>query len=437
MPFFSLTDIKIKEPENSVRQGSFLPSPYISNVLRYPIDLGSLDKGHYMVIHINEQVNTKFKGTGVAGDLPTILDNQKRNGTGTALSNLGPDIKPFLQDSGELLESTIYGIQSSDLAKKTYAAFTGSEITAAINVPEDVAKAADATAKATGKIGAGAVSVLKPYIDQLASGSGLRTIRRTTDTIALYMPDTLSFTQNQSYSSMEFGNSPLALLAAAAAGYSKVTEMKEGDRLKGVISNLTPFIASRALQKFGGNAGAAVFAAASGTVINPQLELIYTSPSFREFRFDFMLYPRSSKEALEIHKILNRLKFHQAPEIYSQGNGALGSFFLVPPSEFDIKFYYNGRINPNIPPISTCVLTSIDTDYAPNGWAAYEVPSNKGVPALGKTGTPVGIRLSLNFQETEILTKQTYDNSGKLSVTDFSADETSSIESRGSFGDLR
>jgi hypothetical protein len=283
----------------------------------------------------------------------------------------------------------------------------------------------------------GTGEVFRDQANLLTSGNGLRTIERTTDTIALYMPDTLSFTNNQQYSTAEFGNSPLALLSAAAAGYSSLKEY-QGDKIKETVRNLTPFIASRALQSFAGNAGTAVFAAATGTVINPQLELIYTSPSFREFRFDFMLYPRSSKEALEIHKILNRLRFHQAPEILQEGAaGGLGAFFLVPPSEFDIKFYYNGRINPNIPPISTCVLTSIDTDYAPNGWSAYEVPGNAGRPVLGKTGMPVGIKLSLVFQETEILTKQTYNDRGGLSVTDFSGDENNSIESRSSSAQLR
>jgi hypothetical protein len=205
---------------------------------------------------------------------------------------------------------------------------------------------------------------------------------------------------------MEFGSSPLALLAAATAGYSQIKD--SSNRVEDAVKNLTPFILNSFLRKQFGNQGAGIYAAGTGTVINPQLEMIYTSPSFREFRFDFMLYPRSSKEAIEVQKILNRLRFHQAPEIFKEGAGALGGFFLVPPSEFDIKFYYNGRINPNIPPISTCVLTSIDTDYAPNGWSAYEVPSDSGEPTMGKTGMPVGIRLSLNFQETEIMTKDNF-----------------------------
>jgi hypothetical protein len=117
-----------------------------------------------------------------------------------------------------------------------------------------------------------------------------------------------------------------------------------------------------------------------------------------------LFYPRDEKEAAEVQNILERLRFHQAPEIKSNSGG----FFLVPPSEFDIKFYYNGGENPNIPPITTCVLKSIDIDYAPDGWSAYESPADFGKPKLGRTGMPVAIRLVLGFEETEIMTKDSY-----------------------------
>jgi hypothetical protein len=91
--------------------------------------------------------------------------------------------------------------------------------------------------------------------------------------------------------------------------------------------------------------------------------------------------------------------FHQAPEILPGSSG----YFLVPPSEFDIEFYYAGALNVNIPKVSTCVLTGIDVDYAPNGWAAYEIPGK--YPTVGGTGMPVGIKMSLDFKETSIVTK--------------------------------
>ena len=177
------------------------------------------------------------------------------------------------------------------------------------------------------------------------------------------------------------------------------------------MKNLAPFAAA-ALAKSRGDLGKILFAAGTGLAMNPMMEMIYSAPQFRNFRFDFMFYPRDEGEATEVQLILERLRFHQAPEIKSGSGG----FFLVPPSEFDIKFYYNGYVNPNIPPITTCVLKMIDIDYAAVGqWAAYETPSQLR-PQLGSTGMPVGIRLSLEFEETEIQTKDSYIRSNRSSL---------------------
>lgn len=404
MPFFNLTDIKIKGPETKISAArSLTNSKYVTNILRYPLDIGSLDKGHYMVIHINQQVKTRFPRPVDQENIPTILANQKNFGTKSAISQTASSTVQLAEDlrGTSVINDLLSGGQN-------FASLTKEKIEAAISKIDNPETRERVKSVLTGLTegGIGAVEVLRDVFSLLNSDKGLRTIERTTDSIALYMPDTLNFTNNQQYSSMEFGASPLAYLAAAGAGYSQISG--SGEKTKTLMKNLTPFILNNVLKNTFGNAGAGVFAAGTGTVVNPQLEMIYTSPSFREFRFDFMLYPRSSKEAYEVQKILNRLRFHQAPEIFKEGAGALGGFFLVPPSEFDIEFYYNGRVNPNIPKISTCVLTSIDTDYAPNGWAAYEVPDDKGEASLGKTGMPVGIRLSLNFQETEIMTKDNF-----------------------------
>jgi hypothetical protein len=139
--------------------------------------------------------------------------------------------------------------------------------------------------------------------------------------------------------------------------------------------------------------------AATGRVQNPMLEMIYKSPNFRTFQFDFTFYPRDEREALEVQRILERLRFHQAPELMPNAGG-----FLIPPSEFDIKFYNSGKENPNIPQIATCVLVSLDINYAPNGWAAYETPGENN-PSLGRTGMPVSIQATLQFQEMTYLTK--------------------------------
>jgi len=64
---------------------------------------------------------------------------------------------------------------------------------------------------------------------------------------------------------------------------------------------------------------------------------------------------------------------------------------------------YNGQINPNIPSISTCVLTNVNVNYAPSGFSAYEVPNQKA--SIGGTGMPVSIIMQLSFMETEMVYK--------------------------------
>jgi len=231
----------------------------------------------------------------------------------------------------------------------------------------------------------------------------LRTTKLTTDAIALYMPDTLQYTYAQSYDQLSLGGE---LAGQALAGGKSIYDAFQSGSAEG-IGAIGKTAAEIAKQKAGSGVakllgseqtGQAILAA-TGRVQNPMLEMVYKSPNFRTFQFDFTFYPRDEREALEVQRILERLRFHQAPELMPNAGG-----FLIPPSEFDIKFYYAGKENPNIPQIATCVLTTLDVNYAPNGWAAYETPGENN-PSLGRTGMPVSIQATLQFQEMTYLTK--------------------------------
>jgi len=385
MALFTLSDIKFTAPKEKTRGTSPLAGgesgwQYENNIFRYPLDIGNYDKGHYVLIHINEQVHTQYRGQSVSGDDPTIISNRKRYSTPTTSSNLNT----IVGAGSELLSNEIKEKISSGVSE--------------LGVAGDVLKSGG--------------EVLGAILSNASNINGIRTIRRTTDTVALYMPDTLAFTHQQSYSDIALGGGLPA--AALSAGASAVQTLKSGqsgaDMAKAFAKNLTPYLANIALNKLGPT-GQYLFAAGAGMVQNPMLELLYSSPAFRTFRLDFVLYPRSQKEAKEVMRLINRLKFHQAPEIRKEFNG----FFLVPPSEFDIKFMYNGAANPNLPEISTCVLEQIDVDYAPNGFSAYEVPGET-TATEGKTGTPVAIRLGLQFKETEIMTKDNFIRKGSVEV---------------------
>ena len=386
MALFNLTDISFKAPGSAKGPLASLTGNdrYERNTYRYPSDLGSSDKAHYMVININEQRLTSFSGES-SGGTPQAIQNNINNGSFAAgtnyqLANLGNVIG---QDSNSPLVSQVGGGVKQGLDKVSQ---IGSAFQAGIDVVRGVSD--------------GFSALGKRVTERLQTGS-IRAEKRITDTVALYMPDTLAFSENQTFDELRPGGTLAA--GALSAGKSVIDSIMSGENAgsiaKDVVGQVSPFILS-GLAKEAGGIFQVAFSQAFGVVQNPMLELIYSSPSLRTFRFDFQFYPRDEKEAKEVQDIIQRLRFHQAPEV---AQGGSNGFFLVPPSEFDISFYYNGRINPNIPKISTCVLTSIDVDYAPNGFSAYEVPGQNAT--VGGTGMPVAIRLSLQFKETEIMTK--------------------------------
>jgi hypothetical protein len=243
--------------------------------------------------------------------------------------------------------------------------------------------------------------------------SNINNTIRTTEAFVLQIPDTVAYNNSQSYDEFGIGGTPLAAGLTGAQSYQDLMRSRNDskDAFAGAARNLAPSLLALASKGLPG--GQAIFQNLTGLAINPMMEVIYTKPNFRHFRFDFLLYPRSKSESRSLQDLIRRMRFHHAPEIFKESKG----FFLVPPSTFDIKFYYNGQENINIDPISTCVLTDIDVDYAPQGWSAYEELNNDSV-SLGGTGMPVGLRLTLQFKETEYMTKDHYKGTGDTAAAD-------------------
>jgi hypothetical protein len=380
MSFFKIVDVIINSNGNRLGGPSSLGGKqYERNTFRFPEDIGSYDKGHYILFNINEQVNTQFSNPQAAGDIPTVIKNiqdlQRRRGitnvSGVSQQALGIGQQLAGQASNNPNVEPLKNLVQSGLSSL-----------------------ADIAGPNATKIAVDTADGFKNIVAGIKGDRFLRTIKRTTDTIALYMPDSLKFSYGQSYRPLELGSGTLAVGAAfASSGYETIVN-KEGN-------NIAPFITNYAAQKSGQPILKALAAAGTGLVTNPMLELIYSSPSFRNFSFNFILYPRSEKEAEQVQKILDTLRFHSSPEIKKN----TGGFFLIPPSEFDISFMYNGKANPNIDKVSTCVLTNMSVDYAPKGFHAYEVGGENDAK-LGRTGMPVGIGLTLSFMETQILTKE-------------------------------
>jgi hypothetical protein len=428
MSLFGLASIAFSKDNNdSGTKGplrALEKSEFNATTLRYPLDVGNYDKGHYMVFYIREQKNTSFKSS--SGTISDDVINSSGGVSTQTIPGISGPANPLsgLQNSVSQFSSDMLGKVNNGLNQLNSA--TGNKIggiTGAISqAAGGLSQAVSGIAGGVGNLFGGSSSIVSGNagattalidnrIQKITGGSFLRTTQLTKDAIALYMPDTLQYTYTQSYDQLSPGTSFLG--GAGGAGVSAAENFKEGD-IPGGVGAIFKGLGGAALREaIGSNqVGQALFTAATGVVSNPMIEMIYKSPNFRTFQFDFTFYPRDEKEAYEVQKIIEKFRFHQAPELASARN------LLIPPSEFDIRFYYGSGQNPNIPQIATCVLTTIDVNYAPNGFSAYEVPGESS-PALGRTGMPVAIQLNLQFQETTYLTKSDF-----KSTKDFNNIET-------------
>jgi hypothetical protein len=124
-----------------------------------------------------------------------------------------------------------------------------------------------------------------------------------------------------------------------------------------------------------------------GTVLNPNLELLFSGPQLRPFEFTFQMSAREQKEGENIKAIINFFKKNMAVK-KSDGAG----IFLKAPNTFLIEYKYNGAdtTHPGINLIKECALLSCSVQYTPLGtYMTYP------------DGTMVSYSMSLSFSELE------------------------------------
>lgn len=413
MPLFTLNEVQFQD-EFDRDSGS---DNFDINSFRYPLDVGTTRYNHYMTfeIFVRDKINSEFGVETEAGD-PVEYQIRKQltrtrgsnlsgvlsGGSGNLDSATSSDISNRVRSSQETNSTTTGsgGNNNSQAASQRGNSVPGRRGT---NYEQNANYAGQRNTTAAGSQNlttaatAGARSVERA-MNKLKNdiASAFNTLKRAKESVTLYMPDTLNFDYSHSYAQAELNAAPgvskSQMALGLAGGLANATGLYKNK------TNLTPFLLETLDKTLGANG---VIPGALGYAVNPNFEVIYQSTNLRNFQFDFQFYPRSEEEALQVHKIINSFKFHAAPELVA---GTFGRYLLAP-SAFDIKFYYNGQINPNIPKISTCYLTGIQVDYAPNGFSAYET-QGENYPRLGATGTPVAIRLQLQFMEGTMITKE-------------------------------
>jgi len=141
-----------------------------------------------------------------------------------------------------------------------------------------------------------------------------------------------------------------------------------------------------------------ILARGFGVVPNSNLELLFNSPTLREFTFQYRMSPRSKEEATDINKIIRFFKQGMAAKKQDKrsgnqeyGTAGASSYFLGTPNVFQLQYKTsNGNPIKGVNRIKTCALVGFSMNYTADGtWAAYD------------DGQPVSVIMNMSFIELE------------------------------------
>lgn len=355
--------------------------------LMYPLDLANYK--HYIRFNINIPEKSNY-----------VKDGQSSVGGGIVTSTTG-GAASGVTDVNRAATNQLGNSKGIPAG----AAVAGGFVSNLKNVVKNLIGKSPNIAKA---VGAGAGGLLVGAATGFVTTN--RKTRRLAQTIFLYVPDTVQQTVVNNYDAVSMtealGRAGAVSQGVDAVGTALSDNAKDILQRVGLGSGRDAGSSSEAASKavaaeaagnisgstgqFGGGIKDALLFSA-GYAQNPQIEILYKGVNNREFQFDFKFTPKSQKESEQVLNIIRAFKFHSAPELVQ---GASGSRYLIPPSEFDIQFMFGGVENSAIHKIATCVLEGIDVNYVTGGqFSTYA------------DGMPIEIAMQLRFKEVEIIHK--------------------------------
>ena len=167
-----------------------------------------------------------------------------------------------------------------------------------------------------------------------------------------------------------------------------------------VQNNLKAALAGLAVNQFGANVTPnTVMARSNGQILNSNKELLFNGTKLREFAFQFTFTPRDAGESEQARKIIRKMKQAMSPgmgKAYSESKKQ--ALFLNSPKLFLLRYLKGGEDHPFLNSFKPCALTEFAVDYT--GTGAY---------ATYGDGTPVHMKVSMKFKETNPIYAEDYD----------------------------
>ena len=199
----------------------------------------------------------------------------------------------------------------------------------------------------------------------------------------------------------KMGGDLTKFMTGLGSGDAAVTGLLAGDAIMGgALSSMTKgpagstlkaTIQSRILAGQGVNVSPeSILARGLGVVPNANLELLFNSPTLREFQFSWKMTPRSREEAKTIRNIIRFFKQGMAARKLA-GKAGKRSLWLGTPNVFHVQYKTNEELDiEGVNKIKTVAVTGCAINYTPDGvWSAYE------------DGQPTSTVMNLRMQELE------------------------------------
>ena len=177
------------------------------------------------------------------------------------------------------------------------------------------------------------------------------------------------------------------------------SKLQEGiGDIAGATDALNKKLAAEAVNIFGANVTFnQLLARGNGEILNPNMELLFSDVTIRNFRFSFKLAPRNPKEAEQVKLIIRAFKRNMAPQAQG-GTIQGGNFFLSTPNIFKLRYRSGVKDHPFLNKFKQCFLSDMQTTY-----------TGEGVYATYDDGTPVSMQLDLSFKEIQPIYDIDYD----------------------------
>lgn len=232
-------------------------------------------------------------------------------------------------------------------------------------------------------------------IDQLTTSSGLERVGGALETISLPM-----LPGREESNSVTFGSDSMNAIQAAAGKVALDTlNVTSG---KGLAAGLTKFagrtkeeldklldadseVRTQIIAYFAGQAANApgLMTRSTGSVLNPNMELLFKGPNLRTFNFAFQFRPRFEDESVAVKEIIRIFKRNMAVQ------RSATEMFLKTPNIFTIKYIHNsGEDHPFMNRMKPCMLSGFNVNYTPdNSYMTYQ------------DGGMTGYDVTMTFQE--------------------------------------